>query len=227
MYQKVLEAGKVFFFSVGNLRVANQQYKTCNHRYEIAFDRQCNIEKASDDDTSIEKMRFEFVDLRTVQSKPLPCMVDLCGVIQSFQDVAKITAKNGNELIKRDLVIADDTGYTLNLTLWGNEAQRKDSDFQGNPVLACKCIRINDFNERSGSSISNSVIQINPDNVPEVQRLQDFWANGGSKQEFTALSQQRAAGSGGAGAAGKVLDLAEIRIKSEMVGEKPEYFQVV
>jgi len=226
-YQKELETGKVFFFSGGNLRVADPRYKTCNHRYEISFDNRCNIEKASDDDVSIDKVRFEFVDLRTVQSKPLPCIVDLCGVVQSVQDVAKITAKAGHELIKRDVVIADDTGYTLNVTLWGNEAQRKDSDFQGNPVLACKSIRINDFNERSGSSISNSMIQINPENVAEVKRMKDWWANGGSKQQLTALSQQRAPGTGGAAAGAKLLDLAEVRSQTELIGEKPEYYQTV
>eukprot|EP00746_Dinoflagellata_sp_MGD_P146618 gnl/MRDRNA2_/MRDRNA2_79066_c0_seq1.p1 gnl/MRDRNA2_/MRDRNA2_79066_c0~~gnl/MRDRNA2_/MRDRNA2_79066_c0_seq1.p1 ORF type:complete len:489 (+),score=116.86 gnl/MRDRNA2_/MRDRNA2_79066_c0_seq1:88-1467(+) len=226
MYQSVLKTGQVFFLSGGNLRVADARYKTCNHRYEISFDRGCNIEKASDDDKSIDLVRFEFVDLRTVQSKPLPCIVDLCGVIQSFQDVAKITAKAGHELIKRDIVIADDTGYTLNVTLWGAEAQRKDSDFQGNPVLAAKAIRINDFSGRSGSSISNSQIQVNPENVPEVKRLKEWWANGGSKQQLTALSQ-RQGGTGGAGGDAKVVDLAEIRSKIELVGDKPEYLQTV
>jgi len=226
MYQGVLKTGEVFLLSGGNLRVADPRYKTTNHRYEISFDNRCKIEKASDDDKSIEQMRFEFVDLRTVQSKPLPCIVDLCGVVQSVQDVAKITAKAGHELIKRDIVIADDTGYTLNMTLWGAEAQRQDSDFQGNPIIASKAIRINDFNGRSGSSISNSVIQLNPENVAEVKRLKEWWANGGSKQQLTALSQQRAPGTGG-GADAKVVDLAEVRSQCELMGDKPEYLSTV
>jgi replication factor A1 len=227
MYGKVLENGKVFFLSGGNLRVADARYKTNNHRYEINFDRGCNIEKASDDDKTIQTVRFEFVDLRTVQSKPLPCIVDLCGVVQSAAEVVKLTAKSGNELIKRDVLIADDTGYTLNVTLWGEEAQRKDSDFQGNPVLAAKCIRINDFNERSGSTISNSMIKLNPENVEEVKRLSDWWSNGGSKQELKALSQQRAVGGGGAAADRELVDLADARERFEKAGDKTEFFSTV
>jgi len=225
-YQNMLEVGKIYFFSGGSLRIADKRYNTCSHRYEISFDRACNIEKASDDDAGIGKMSFAFVDLRALQSRDIPCVVDLCGVVQSVQDVVKITSKAGNELIKRDIVIADDTGYTLNVTLWGEEAQRKDSDFQGNPVVAGKGIRISEFNERSGSTISGSVIQFNPEGVPEVARLASWWAQGGSKQQLTALSQQRGPGAGVAANA-KMVDLSELRSQIESLGEKPEYFQIV
>lgn len=226
-YQNMLVTGKVFFFSGGSLRIANKQYNTCAHRYEISFDRGCNIEQASDDDTSIGSMKFDFVDLRSVQSRVLPCVVDLCGVVQSAQDVARIQSKAGNELIKRDVVIADDTGYTLNVTIWGEEHKLKNSDFEGNPVLAFKAIRINDFNERSGSTLQSSVIQINPEKVPEVTRIQSWWAQGGSTQQLTALSQQRGPGMGGPRADAKMLSLSEVRSQTEFVGEKPEYFQTV
>jgi len=225
-YQNMLVVGQIYFFSGGNLRIADKRYNTCSHRYEISFDRGCNIEKASGDDAGIGKMSFAFVDLRALQSREIPCIVDLCGVVTSVQDVAKIMSKAGNELIKRDLVIADDTGYTLNLTIWGEEAQRKDSDFQGNPVLAFKGIRINDFNERSGSTLGGSVIQVNPEGVPEVTRLTNWWAQGGSKQQLTALSQQRGPG-GGLGGNAKTVDMSELRSAIELVGEKPEYFNTV
>jgi len=225
-YENLVQQGQVYYFSGGNLRIADKRYNSSNHRYEISFDRNCNIEKASDDDAAIGNMRYEFVDLRALQSRDLPCNVDLCGVIQSVQEVAKITSKAGKELIKRDLVIADDTGYTLNISLWGEEAKRNDSDFQNNPVLALKGVRISDFNERSGSTISGSVLQINPEGVPEVTRLASWWAQGGRSQQLTALSTQRGAG-GGARANAQAVTMAELRSLVDQVGEKPEVFQTV
>merc|ERR1719159_44036 len=131
-------------------------------------------------------MRFDFVDLRALQSRSIPCLVDLCGVVKSFQDVAKLnsTKNPGQELIKRDLELADDTGFTLRVTLWGDFAQKKDSDFEGNPVLAIKGVRINDFAERSGSTLSSSTLKFNPDDVPEAKRLMTWWKEGGSTQQL-------------------------------------------
>ena len=43
-----LQQGKCFTFSKGSLRVANRQYNTCNHRYEIVFEKDSTIEEADD-----------------------------------------------------------------------------------------------------------------------------------------------------------------------------------
>jgi len=222
-YEKMLQQEKVYLFSGGSLKIANRQYTSLSHRYEITFDSACHVEVASDD-VAIGKMRFEIVDLRALQSRQLPCNVDLCGVVQSFAEVAKITSKAGAELIKRDIVLADDTGFTMTVTFWGELAQRKDSDFEGSPVLALKGIKISDFGERSGSTTSQTTVKFNPEDVPEVKRIQTWWSEGGSKQQLTNLTQR---GGGGARADAKVLSLSEVRDQVELVGSKTEFFNTV
>jgi len=222
-YDKMLEQGKVYLFSGGSVRIANKQYTTLNHRYELSFDNACNVEPASDD-VAIGHLKFEFVDLRALQSRAIPCFVDLCGVVKSYQDVAKLTSKDNRELIKRDLDLADDTGFTLRVTLWGDFAQKPDSDFAGNPVLAIKGVKINDFGERSGSTVSSTTLKFNPDDVPEVKRMQSWWKEGGSTQQLTNLTQIGGGGGGGARVDAKTMTLKEVRAATELVGAKPEYF---
>jgi replication factor A1 len=44
---------------------------------------------------------------------------------------------------KRDIILVDDSGYSVRLTLWGDEATRFNGT--GSPVLACKGARVSDF----------------------------------------------------------------------------------
>jgi replication factor A1 len=224
-YEKMIEQGKVFLFSGGQVRIANKQYTSLSHRYELSFDNSCNVEPASDD-VAIGTIRFEIVDLRALQSRPLPCSVDLCGVVQSSAEVAKLVSKAGQDLVKRDIVLADDTGFTLQVTLWGETAQRKDSDFEGNPVLVIKGVKISDFGERSGSTISSSTLKFNPEDVPDAKRLQSWWKEGGSAQQLTNLTTR--GGGGGARADTKMMSLKEVRAAVEACGaSKPEYYSTV
>jgi len=150
--------------------------------------------------------------------------VDVCAVVQSFKEFAALTSRNGKELTKRDLVIADDSGYTMNLTLWGEDAQRKDSDFEGNPVIVSRGVRITDFNERSGSVSEPGKLLLNPPDVPEVERLRKWWSSGGSTENLTALTQSRL---GGGRPDAKQLSLAELRASAETVGTQPEFYTTV
>lgn len=223
-YDKVLETGKVYRLTGGSVKIANKQYNSTNNRYELNFDRGAVVQKV-DDDAGIGSIRFNFCDLRALQNKTLPCNVDLCGVVKEFKESASITSKAGAELVKRDLLICDDTGFSMTLTLWGDEARRKDSEFEGSPVIAVKGTKVSDFNERSASTLNSSHVKINPPDLKEAQRLREWWTKGGSSAELQALSQQRAIG--GARANVQELDLAEVRAKAEAVGQQPEFYSTV
>merc|ERR1712139_405620 len=116
-------------------------------------------------------------------------------------------------------------GFTLGITLWGENAQKKDSDFEGNPVLAIKAVKISDFGGQSGSTISSSTLSFNPEDVPEVKRLQSWWKEGGSAQQLQSLTQK--GGGGGGRPDAKQLSLAEVREVSENCGAKNEFYTTV
>ena len=73
------------------------------------------------------------------------------GVLQ-----ARILAKSGNELTKRVLVIADDSGASIELTIWGDNAEKFPDD-SANAVIAFKGLRVTEWNQKSlGTSLSST-----------------------------------------------------------------------
>jgi len=217
----VLEVGKTYAFSRGTIKVANRQYNSCNHRYEITFERDAEILEGASSVESYE-VQFNFVDLRSVQSKQLPCRVDLCGVVTQFRPLQTITAKDGRELIKRDITIADDTATSMEVTLWGDKGKRPDADFQGMPVVGLKAILIKEFNGgRGGSTIENSSIVFKPE-APEAKRIQQWWSDGGADTKLTSL--RGFGGDGGAGRNAPQCTVAEMRQRAERVGDQAEFY---
>ena len=60
------------------------------------------------------------------------CIVDICGIVVDFNPIQEVVTTKENELIKkRDMIVADDTGCSIEVTLWGDIAEKLDCDFTG------------------------------------------------------------------------------------------------
>jgi len=221
-FDDILKVGKVYTFSRGGVKVANKQYNQTNHRYELTFEKDAQIAEDASTDTFDIDIKYNFVDLRAVQSKQLPCRIDLCGVITESKPISSLTAKDGRELTKRDITIADDTATSMQVTLWGDKGKLPDSDYEGNPVIALKGILIKEFNGgRNGSTSEAAVVSLRPD-MPEAKRLEQWWSQGGgSTQSLVSLR-----GTGGGGKNLEQCTVSEMRRKSEQVGEQAEFYGV-
>eukprot|EP00928_Gymnodinium_smaydae_P027390 TRINITY_DN211_c0_g1_i1.p1 TRINITY_DN211_c0_g1~~TRINITY_DN211_c0_g1_i1.p1 ORF type:complete len:475 (+),score=141.76 TRINITY_DN211_c0_g1_i1:58-1425(+) len=222
-YFDLLAAGKCFELSRGNVKVANKQYNNLKHRYELNFDRDAHV-AAIEEDQSIETFKFNFSDLRSIQAKAVPHRFDICGVVVSYKPTLAFTSKEGKDLIKCDITVADDTGLSIDVAVWGDRA-KDDSKFAGQPLIALKGVLVKEWNGgRAGSLLQDGGISLTPEG-PEADRIRQWWKLGGSSQSFAALSAQAGAGAG-AGRSAKELTLAELRQVMETVGEKPDYYTV-
>eukprot|EP00403_Amphidinium_massartii_P032010 CAMPEP_0178434068 /NCGR_PEP_ID=MMETSP0689_2-20121128/33233_1 /TAXON_ID=160604 /ORGANISM="Amphidinium massartii, Strain CS-259" /LENGTH=456 /DNA_ID=CAMNT_0020056121 /DNA_START=146 /DNA_END=1516 /DNA_ORIENTATION=- len=222
-YDKLV-VGKCFTLSKGNVKVANRQYNNCNHRYELVFDKDAVVE-AAEDDAAIQTVRYNFVNLRALESRTGNRIVDLCCVITAFQPLQTIK-KDGQELVKRELTLADDTASTLTVAIWNERAKQPDSKFEGSPIVALKGVNVKEWNGGlAGSLTASGSIDFNP-SLPEAERLQQWWTKGGSSQNLTALSKS---GGGGGLAAQNAKDatLAEIRTASQQLSSEQMTFNVV
>lgn len=221
-YEK-LQIGRCYTFSRGSVKVANRQYNTCNHRYELVFDKAIQCEEAADGE-KIENVKFSLVDLRILQSKNLPCTVDLCGILTSAAPAVSFTSKEGKLLVKREVVIADDTAATISVTLWGERAQQPDAIFEGQPVVALKGVLVKEWQSgRSGSLLEAGHLVFRPD-LPAAQKVQEWWSQGGSSQSLMAMS---ITGTIGARAPqGRQVDFGALRDLGQSVGEQAELFTV-
>jgi replication factor A1 len=69
------------------------------------------------------------------------------------------------------LTIVDESGKSVRLTLWDKTAEEFDSS--DSPIVACRGLRVSDFNGRSLSLSSAGTLKKNPD-IPEAQRLRQW-----------------------------------------------------
>jgi len=225
-YESMLEKGKCFTFSRGSTNVANKQYNSTSHRYELKFDKDAIVEIATED-SSIEAIKFSFVNLRALGTRTLPTTVDVCGIITSFQPTQSVTSKDGVELVKRELILADDTATSMKVTIWGDRAKQEDSIFEGLPVVALKAVSVKDWKDsRAGSLLASGDFIIKP-SMPETARLEQWWAKGGSTQTLASLSEVTDTGNAGRGRNATATTLGGLRLASERVGNEPELFSVV
>jgi len=217
-YENVLQVGNCYVFSKGSVKIANRQFNNCNHRYEITFDKDAIVAPVPED-ADIQSMKLSYVDLRSVQQKPLPTKVDLVGIVTDYKAAFPFTSRDGKELVKRDLVLADDTATSMQVTIWGDRAMMPDEKFAGKPVVALKGVVVKEWNDgRSGSLISDGALIFEP-NDADAERIQKWWKGGGSSQNISALSRE--GGAGGAARNATFGTLADMRKISESLPAQP------
>jgi len=183
-------------------------------------------EGSASDLTSLSLGGDGLTDLKTVQTKPVPCTVELCGVIVAFRETFSFTSKEGRELVKREITIADDSATKLTVALWGKRAQQEDSLFEGNPIVCLKGVRVQEFNGgRSGSLLEQGSMIWKPETA-EAQKIQLWWSQGGSSQSLTALSVEYGTGAPRA-PTGSASNIAELRAAAENVTAQGDTFSII
>lgn len=191
-FYNMLETGKVYSFSGGRLKVANAQYNTCKSNFEITFDDKAEIHLCNDDG-NIQKQTYEFVKIAGIEQAQPNSNVDVLAIVKAVSEpVNLISKKSGQELTKCDLILVDDTGVEISMTLWGEKARTAQTDFGGQPVAAFRRARVSDYNGKSLSAGPSS--EINPTHVPEVQQLQSWWQSVGSSAAARSLSTMSGGG---------------------------------
>lgn len=171
-----------------------------------------------DDDAAIETTRFEFVPIESIQKVEPNEFVDVIGVLVGVGPLTHITSKAGRDLNKRSITLLDKTLCQVEVTLWGEQAEKYDEvSLPVGSVVAIKACKVSDFGGRSLSSSFQSQLFLNPDHS-EAHQLRGWYdANGSSLTDLQNISKQSRGSEGGpAGAAGnqrkELKDIVEQRL---------------
>ncbi|OEU12326.1 replication factor-a protein [Fragilariopsis cylindrus CCMP1102] len=183
--------GEVYTITGGRLKVANMQYNTCKSQFEMTIDVNTEIAKV-EDSNEIKTQMFEFIKIGSLEEKEEKSYVDIIGIVQEVGEVQTLTSKRtGNELVKSDVTLIDDTGVQVRLTLWGTTASSAKEKLAGEPVVAFRRARVSDY---GGKTLSGGDVFVEPD-VPETEDIRRWWKSQGSRSApVKSLSS-----SGGAG----------------------------
>jgi replication factor A1 len=220
-FYDMLHVGRVYRVAGGRLKIANLQYNTCKSEYEITLDQ--NSEIALDNDTEgIEQQAYNFIKIADVEQVEEKKSVDILGIVKSVSEpVTIVSKKSGNELIKCDALVVDDSGAEIQVTFWGEKARVAPQQLSGQPVVAFRRARVGDYGGKSLSA--GDGIDVQPD-IPQAKALLQWWQSTGGQVATRSLSSS---------VGGRVEGIAERKsiscIKEEGMGynsDKPEWLTI-
>ncbi|BAT76517.1 hypothetical protein LR48_Vigan01g273100 [Vigna angularis] len=184
--------GKVYYISKGTLKVANKQFKTVQNDYEMTLNENSEVEEVAGEASFVPETKFSFVQIDQLGPYVNKSeLVDVIGVVKNVSSTMSIRRKSDNESIpKRDITIADETKKTVVVSLWNDLATNTGQDLldiaDQSPVVAIKSLRVGDFQGVSLSTISRSVILVNPD-VPEAKKLRSWYESEGKDASMDSV----------------------------------------
>ncbi|KAI5176673.1 replication factor A1, partial [Pancytospora epiphaga] len=182
----LVELNKVITINNATIRMANKKYSLGNLDYEIQLDKGTVIQEVNDD--SVPQYNFKFMKIKDLAVGPSP--VDVIAVIRQVYPVGTVTTKGtGEEIIKRDLYVVDETGG-CRLTLWGPTGDR---EYEPDNSICLKGVRVGEYNGISLSSMRSTQVILNCD-IPEAVEIMAWYHSGGknvSTDKPTANPGQR------------------------------------
>lgn len=205
----------MYVISQGKLKFANKKFTSVKHAYELTLNADSMVIPIESID-NVPHIHFEFVPIDNIQDSKKDDMIDVIGVVVQAKPATVIQTKRG-DAAKRSLIIGDQSGRTVELTLWGAQASGFDevlASHGDHPILAVKGAKVSDFGGRSLSCLSTSEFELNPD-LPASHMVQQWWNSvpeGG--RNLPSLSGGAGGGSGGSGGAAKEKTLSSIVLEN-------------
>lgn len=223
-FNEVLQEGRVYYVSKARLQPAKPQFTNLTHPYELSMDRDTVVEECFDE-SNVPKTHFSFTKLNAIPNQEANSTVDVLGIIQTVNPQFELTSRAGKKFDRRDIDIVDDSGFSITVGLWGQQAI--DFNLAEGSVVAFKGIRVTDFGGKSLSMGFTSTMIPNPE-VPEAFALKGWYDKKGHTENFNSLKQE-----GGAAASGNLAKFISQRIsiataQNENLGrsEKGDFFSI-
>lgn len=194
-FYNIIEVGKVYVISKGSLKPAQKNFNHLKNEWEIFLETSSTVDLCPDEDTSIPRQQFSFRSISEIENAENNSILDVIGIVINVNPSVPILRKNGMETQRRILNLKDQSGRSVEFTLWGDFCNREGQKLQemleaGNfPVLAVKAAKVNDFTGKSIGTISSTQLFINPD-FPEAQSLIDWFNRGGKDVASQSISRE-------------------------------------
>lgn len=199
-FYELIKVGKVYLISKGNLKPAQKNFNHLKNEWEIVLDATSTVDPCPDDDRSIPERQFDFKSINEIENVENNSIIDIIGIVTNVNPTTTILRKNGMETQKRIVILKDNSGLSVDLTLWGDVCNREGENLQemlvsgSFPVLAVKAGKVNDFSGKSVGTISTTQLFVNPD-TPVTQILIQWFNEGGKDFASHSISRDLVPGS--------------------------------
>ncbi|KAJ0515645.1 putative replication protein A, OB [Helianthus annuus] len=126
---------RVYIISKGSLKPAKKNFNHLNNEWEIFLESSSTIDLCPDEDSSIPQQQFSFKPIMEIETAENNSIIDVIGIVTSVKPCVPVLRKNGMETQKRDLNLKDQSGRSVELTLWGSSVIVKVKNFKNWSIL--------------------------------------------------------------------------------------------
>ncbi|KAK4526405.1 hypothetical protein GAYE_SCF23G4319 [Galdieria yellowstonensis] len=183
---RLIEIGKVYCISKGVLKPADKRFNKTSFEYEMIADNNTEVVPVADVG-EVPSVVFHFTKIANLENVNAGEFCDVLGIVKDVSELSSVVSRTtGSTLVKRTVVLMDDTLKSIRLTLWKDNAEKLLTSAEGNPVLLCKGVRRGDFNGISLDATTQSCFEVNPD-IKEAHELRGWYETTGKNKEVTQL----------------------------------------
>lgn len=164
----LVKENHIYEIKGGYVKINDRKFTSVKSDYKLILDDNSKVEER-EDDGSIKEHCFNFVKLDELSKYPVYTTVDVVVYVLSAPDKITKPTKNGEQTMRR-IIVADDSSHKIEMTLWRTYADLPISEGQ---IIACKNIKIGEFQGKNLSSVDDTTILIEP-NSKEATDIRYF-----------------------------------------------------
>ncbi|GIX63532.1 replication factor-a protein 1 subfamily protein [Babesia caballi] len=178
-----IEEGQVYSISGGQIKAANKRFNNLNHSCEISLDENAQIQLFQNDQ-SIPAIRCSFTPINQIESLNVGTIIDVIGIVVKTRDSRTVQQKSGGTVEKRDVMLCDNSGATIWLTLWGGKVQQfQNRELEGHPLIAFKGVKVGDWQGKRLDTQGSTKITVEPE-MQQAVEIKQWWDTTGSQMRF-------------------------------------------
>jgi hypothetical protein len=144
-FDEVFEEGKCYYLS--NIEVRLSAKGAVRNKCLIVVPTNGKVEPLSDESKEAQAIPLTYLDVRRLDHLSITNkgdQVDSCGIVAEIKDNMRISTRNG-ETWKRSIWVSDESEIKMEVTLWGQLAQ-KDLTFKLGDIIVLHRFQIHDYN---------------------------------------------------------------------------------
>ncbi|CDU16569.1 hypothetical protein YYC_03504 [Plasmodium yoelii 17X] len=189
-----IELKKVYIFSKGRVSIANPKYNTVKHKYELTFNEDSEIHEVKDDGEIKIQKNISLVNLRDIKiaTKETPFTADLIGIVKHICPPNNLKTKQGNDIIKQNIIIVDDTKHSFEISFWDSNVNLIEKDLKENEIYIFTNISIRNWNDMKNGTFGvtssiEKVENLNDELKEKCLGISEWYNNNGKYEQFTNM----------------------------------------
>ena len=168
--------------------IQNRTYNTTEHNYELTLNQSTKVQEVSEASSrDVPATMYNFVNISELSNKPEKEKVDVIGVILEVREAQDIVTRAGRQTKKRELQITDSSICKINVTLWGEKAERFPAGAL-HKIFAVKGAEVSEWQGKSLNCGFTSTFEIDPTVCHAADVLRDWFDREGHDSSTQSLS---------------------------------------